>query len=314
MLKPTRALSEMTNFSGELTMVSVAQTDETGVETLINRVGERVRKARNRNGMSRRALSEKSLVSPRYLAQLEAGKGNISIALLQRIACALDFRIEWLLCEDDPWESETLAVADLFRNAAPARRRQVLEILRQHDEIAHRASRICLIGLRGAGKSTLGAMAGAALEVPFVELGSRIEEHCGMPVNEVLALYGQEGYRALESRAVAEIIETCDSVILAVAGGIVTTPDTYAVLLNHFHTIWLKASPQEHMDRVKAQGDLRPMAGNPQAMEQLKAILSSREPQYEKALLKLDTTGRSLKDSLKELLFLINRHVPKPSP
>lgn len=298
-------MGEITNFRGEATPSESRTMGEQEVRNLITRVGERVRKARERKGIPRRVLSEISGVSPRYLAQLEAGEGNISIGLLQRVAIALDHRIEWLMTEDDPWNSEALLVSDLYRSANAETRQRVMQLLRPESAKELRAQRICLIGLRGAGKTTLGQKAGDALNIPFVELNREIEEQSGMPVNEVMAFYGQEGYRKLEAQAVTRVIQTHDSMILAVAGGIVAAPDTYTTLLNRFHTIWIKASPTEHMERVRAQGDTRPMAGNPEAMKELKSILTSREALYEKAEVSLDTTGKPFEESLQELLDLI---------
>lgn len=298
-------MSEITNFRGDVTVQPTETDIESNVQTLILRVGERVRHARERKGIPRRVLSERSGVSPRYLAQLEAGAGNISIGLLQRVATALDHRIEWLVGEDDPWSSDALKVADLFRSSDAARQKSVLDILDPAAEAGQRAQRICLVGLRGAGKSTLGALAAEQLGIAFVELNSEIEDHAGMPVSEVMALYGQEGYRNLEAQAISRIIATHDALILAVAGGIVAEPATYNRLLAHFHTIWLRTSPEEHMARVRAQGDERPMAGNPEAMEQLKSILTSREALYAQAEAQLDTTAQSQARSLEKLLQLI---------
>lgn len=294
-------MSEITNFKGEVTEPDA----DDAVSALILRVGDRVRKARERKGIPRRVLSEISGVSPRYLAQLEGGEGNISIGLLQRVAIALDHRIEWLMGEEDPWTSDALRVADLFRAASGDLRQRVLDMLAPEPIEAMRAHRICLIGLRGAGKSTLGAAVGAAIGVPFVELNREIEEQSGIPVIEVMALYGQEGYRKLEAQALGRIIATYDTVILAVAGGIVAEPETYKTLLANFHTIWVRASPADHMNRVRAQGDTRPMAGNPEAMEQLKSILTSREVLYERALAQLETTGTPPEASIEELISLI---------
>jgi XRE family transcriptional regulator, aerobic/anaerobic benzoate catabolism transcriptional regulator len=299
-------MSEITNFKGESVKAKPDNAIDLTVDELIHTVGVRVRKARELKGLPRRVISEISGVSPRYLAQLEAGEGNISIGLLKRVALALDHRIEWLVGDEDPWTSEVLRVADLYRSAPAATRARVLETLNPDPPESLRAQRVCLIGLRGAGKSTLGALTGQALRVPFVELNREIEDHSGMPVNEVLALYGQEGYRKLESQAIDRVIATHDTMILAVAGGIVAEPDTYKTLLSHFHTIWLKASPDEHMARVRAQGDTRPMAGNPEAMEQLKSILRSREVLYERAEAKLDTSGKPLQQSTDELVKLIH--------
>ncbi|GAA6191191.1 helix-turn-helix transcriptional regulator [Phaeobacter sp. NW0010-22] len=298
-------MAEITNFRGESTPNNPADDAEASVKDLIARVGDRVRKARERRGIPRRVLSEISGVSPRYLAQLEAGEGNISIGLLQRVAVALDHRIEWLVGEDDPWTSDAMRVADLFRVANTEVQQTVLQALNPEPEQVMRAQRICLVGLRGAGKSTLGARLGEVLDVPFVELNAEIEEQSGMPVDEVMALYGQEGYRKLEAQAVSRVIATHETLILAVAGGIVAEPETYKSLLSNFHTIWLRASPAEHMDRVRAQGDERPMAGNPEAMEQLKSILKSREALYDKARAQLDTAGQTIDASLESLLELV---------
>jgi len=298
-------MNEITNFRGDATASEANSLADQEVDALLARVGERVRKARHLKGLPRRVLSEMSGVSPRYLAQLESGSGNISIGLLQRVALALGYRMEWLVTEEDPWSSEALHMAELFLSATKDVRQRVIATLTPQSPEARRAQRICLIGLRGAGKSTLGAMAGAALNIPFVELNRQIEEQSGMPVNEVLALYGQEGYRRLEAQALDRVLSTYESMVLAVAGGIVAEPDTYATLLDRFHTIWIKASPKEHMSRVLAQGDTRPMAGNPEAMDQLKSILSSREALYAKAEARVDTAGRTIEQSLDELLTII---------
>ena len=282
-----------------------ASEADKAVADLIARVGDRVRKARERKGIPRRVLSEISGVSPRYLAQLEAGEGNISIGLLQRVAIALDHRIEWLMGELDPWTSDAARVGELFRLADPAVQDKVLRALMSQSGEGKRAQRICLIGLRGAGKSTLGARAGAALDVPFVELNHEIEAQAGMPVEEVMALYGQEGYRRLEAQALQHVAQTHDRLIMAVAGGIVAEPETYSALLAQFHTIWVRTSADEHMSRVRAQGDERPMAGNPEAMQQLRSILTSREALYDRAQAQLDTSGHQVEASLAALLALI---------
>ena len=285
----------------------LAGASELSEDDFVRMVGERVRMARARRGISRKVLSELSGVSQRYLAQLEGGQGNISIALLKRIAVALDHRIEWLVGEDDPWNSDALRVAALFRAATVEQKRRVLALLDPDNAGEQRGRRIALIGLRGAGKSTLGRLAAAARDIPFVELNAEIEATSGMPVNELMALYGQEGYRRLERQAVERIAAAHDSVILAVAGGIVSEPDTFNFLLRHFHTIWLKAKPEEHMSRVRKQGDTRPMAGNPAAMDELKTILTSRESLYAQSGAQVDTSGKDVEDSLADLLETIER-------
>lgn len=298
-------MDEITNFRGEVVPDERLTPREGDVDAFVAAVGERVRKARERKGIARRVLSELSGVSQRYLAQLESGGGNISIALLYKVANALDHRVEWLVGEEDPWNSEAARVADFYRQATTEQRQRVMQILDPGRPAQLRRQRICLIGLRGAGKSTLGRLLGKEMSVPFIELNRDIEEQSGMPVSELMALYGQEGYRRLERQAVERVVATSDAVVLAVAGGIVSEPETYGFLLRNFHTIWLKASPEEHMNRVRGQGDERPMAGNPKAMEELKSILTSREVLYAKAESIVNTSGKSVEDSLKDLMTTI---------
>lgn len=299
-------MSEIATFGGHVTKLDNASEMERQVDALLSQVGDRVRKARERKGISRRVLSEMSGVSPRYLAQLEAGSGNISIGLLKRVSHALDHKIEWLVGTEDPWSSENLRIAELFSKADRTTQEAVLQTLSPVPTAANKAARVCLIGLRGAGKSTLGRMAADRLDVPFLELNKDIALYGGMPIDEILALYGQEGYRKLEASALDRVVENYDRMILAVAGGIVAEPETYKTLLSRFHTVWLKASPDEHMDRVRAQGDERPMAGNADAMDQLKSILTSREALYAEADAHLDTSGKQLDTAFSDLLTLLD--------
>ncbi len=285
------------------------------INAFIRTVGERVRQSRQRKGISRRALAELSGVSQRYLAQLESGSGNISIALLYKVAHALGHPVDGFVGDEDPQESETVEMVRLFRSADSTERKRVLDILHSGHARLTRRHRICLIGVRGAGKSTLGKMVGDALSMPFVELNGDIEEQSGMPVDEVIALYGQEGLRRLERQALERIVSTTDDVIVAVAGGIVSEPQAYDFLLQNFHTVWLKATPEEHMNRVRAQGDYRPMAGNPKAMEELQSILTSREALYGKADRTVSTSDKSVKESLRDVLSEVEsfREPPLPS-
>lgn len=276
---------------------------EDSADPLLQRVGRIVRAARTAQGMPRRVLSEASGVSPRYLAQLEGGQGNISLALLHRIARALDLRVADLV--SDPQGEEERRLVALFRQADRATRESVLHRLEVAADLPDRAQRICLIGLRGAGKSTLGRRAGEALGVPFVELNKDIEAQGGMPVSEIMALYGAEGYRQLEAEAVRRVAARNSRLILAVAGGIVSEADTYSTLLARYHTIWLKAEPEEHMARVRAQGDNRPMDGQPRAMDQLCTLLDARSAEYARADARLDTSGKTEDQSLKAILKLI---------
>ncbi len=275
------------------------------VDALLARVGARVRQARDARGLPRRVLSDLSGVSPRHLAQLEAGTGNISLALLQRVARALDVPLEHLVGADDPWTSDVVRAAGLFRAASPEVQAQALALLGAAGPEGGRAQRICLVGLRGAGKSTLGRMASAALDAPFVELNEEVARRAGMPVPEIMALYGPEGYRQLEADALEQVVAGHARLILAVGGGIVAEAATYTRLLATFHCIWIKAAPEDHMSRVRAQGDMRPMAGHPEAMAQLKAILRAREALYARAHAVLDTAGATEDQSRSDLLTLI---------
>lgn len=295
-------MSELARFHGQALPVS---EDADTVDAFLARVGERVRDARGRKSLSRKVVSERSGVSERYLAQLEGGYGNISIVLLRRVARALDIPIEWLICEEDPWASEIIPVMSLYRQATEEQRARVLQILDPEPAELRRARRVTLIGLRGAGKSTLGRLAADALGVPFLELNEEIEQASGMPVSELMALYGNEGYRRLEQQAVERVAATHEQVVLAVAGGIVSEPATYDFLLRHFHAIWLRARPEEHMARVRGQGDERPMAGNPSAMEELKGILTSREALYARAEAQVNTSGRTLEESVQDVVRTI---------
>jgi XRE family aerobic/anaerobic benzoate catabolism transcriptional regulator len=302
-------MGEIVTFSGQVTPArQESGLDDPKVERLLASVGERVRSARARTGMSRRMLAEKSGVSQRYLAQLESGQGNISIGLLLKIAAALDFCLEWLVAEEDPWTSEIVLISSLLRSATRLQRERVLEILLPENPKLKRASRIAFIGLRGAGKSTLGRLVAAELGLPFKELNEDIEEASGMPAGEVMALYGPEGYRHLERQSLERIVATHDRAVLAVAGGIVSQPEAFNYLLRNFHTIWLKAQPEEHMARVRGQGDERPMAGNPNAMAELRNILTSREALYARAEAHVDTSQATLKESLDAVLGAIARH------
>lgn len=274
--------------------------------TLLGRLGRNVREIRRQKSYSREALAALSGISLRYLAELEAGRGNMSLALIERLASALECDVIDLLREQSAPPDEFARLRDYFILASPEIRKAAIAFLSGGEAGAMRAKRIALIGLRGAGKSSLGKMLGKRLAVPFVELNSQIESEAGMPISEIIALYGQEGYRRLEADALEAITRAHERVILAVAGGIVSEAATYARLLSHFHTIWLRATPEEHMERVRAQGDERPMKGNPAAMEKLRSILTSREALYGQALATLDTSGSTPEQSAKELAELIN--------
>lgn len=281
---------------------------EATVEALIIQVGARVLAARKSKRFSRRELSERSGVSPRYLSQLEAGEGNISIGLLQRLAVALELGMDELVSNDSGLSKDIARVVSRYRSADAPTRAHVFRILDPERLRESKAERICLIGLRGAGKSTLGAKLSQQLDIPFIELNAEIERSAGIPISEIIAMYGQEGFRTLESETLQSIIAANERLVLAAAGGLVEQPNSFSEVLSRFHTIWLKADPTEHMERVRAQGDLRPMAGNPRAMAQLREILMARESHYKQAQCHLDTSGKTVDESTDELLELIDSH------
>lgn len=299
-------MDEIVTFGGRVTATDVPGEDATQrVTELMSSVGERVRIARTRIGLSRRVLSEKSGVSQRYLAQLEGGRGNISIALLMRIALALGLDISLLVAPEDPWTSDIGTLSTLLRRATREQRERVASILDPDHPGLKRGGRIALIGLRGAGKSTIGALAAAQLNLPFLELNEEIETASGIAVHEVIALYGQEGYRHLEHQALECLAATRDTLMVAVAGGIVSQPETFNYLLQNYHTIWLKAEPEDHMTRVRAQGDERPMAGNPDAMLELRNILKSREALYARAAACVNTSGMTTSDTVARVISTV---------
>ena len=276
----------------------------------LEQLGRRVRRIRGERGLSRKALAHYAEVSERYLAQLESGQGNISILLLRRIGGALERPLAELVAEEGEGAEDIAAILAILGRATPDERRRAraaIAGLGGRGAERSQAGRVALIGLRGAGKSTLGRQVAADLGLAFVELNDRIAEASGLAVAEIFNLYGPEGYRRLERRCLQQVIETEERVVLASGGGIVSDPATYDLLLRGFFTVWLRAAPEEHMDRVRAQGDLRPMAGNAEAMDDLKLILSSRESLYARADAQLDTSGQSAETSRLALTELLGR-------
>jgi XRE family aerobic/anaerobic benzoate catabolism transcriptional regulator len=266
-------------------------------------LGRRVRDIRERRGMSRKVLARAADVSERYLGQLEGGTGNISVMLLRRIAGALNATLAELLAPEAD-ESVERRLIRRFLERMPAHRLEhvIFRLMREfgHEEAARR-KRIALVGLRGAGKSTLGQLLAKDMNVPFIELNSEIRRDAGLPLAEVFALYGQSGYRRIERRSLERVLKENDRAVISIGGGVVAEEETFDVLLNNCFTVWLRAAPEEHMARVLAQGDLRPMAGSEEAMEDLKRILAAREPLYGKADAIVDTSGETPEASLAKL-------------
>ena len=278
---------------------------ETGTQdaAFLARLGERIRAARDRRALSRKALSEDSGVSERYLAELEAGRGNISILLLRQVGRSVELPLSDLLRESDDTPADLALIQEFLQRLPKQRlarvRAQLLREFGGHSE--ERGGRIALLGLRGAGKSTLGQALATELKAPFIELDLEIEREAGTSLSEIFLMYGQPGYRRYEYRCLERILENRSRCVIATGGSIVSEPATFDLLLASCFTVWLKAAPEEHMSRVIAQGDMRPMAGNMQAMDDLKRILDSRAALYGQADTVVDTAGRSVKQSLKDL-------------
>ena len=272
-------------------------------------LGHRVRRMRALHGMSRKVLAEASGISERYIAQLENGLGNASVLLLRRVAKATGVALEDLVADTS---LETASLRELLRTAskdAVERAKAVLRGETEQDTLSSprdRLDHIALIGLRGAGKSTLGRLAADRLGWTFIELNREIEHEGGFSIAEVFKLYGQEGYRRLEFKALRKISARRGPMILATGGGIVSEPITFELLLSSFFTIWITASPEEHMARVREQGDLRPMTNERAAMDELRTILSSREPLYARASAVVDTAGQSIDAAVNQILSIVN--------
>jgi len=269
----------------------------------LQKLGERVRDARARRGMTRRILARDSGVSERYLAQLETGQGNISVLLLRQIGAALGIPLNDLLRDDDNQPVELTLIQQFLQRLPKQRLARIrAQLLRDFGSPpADRGKRIALIGLRGAGKSTLGTALARKLDVPFVELDQEIERDAGISLSEIFLLYGQQGYRRYERRCLERVIEGHERCVIATGGSIVSEPATYDLLLSTCFTVWLKAAPEEHMARVVAQGDTRPMAGNARSMEDLRRILDGRGMLYGQADATVDTAAQTVEQSLRAL-------------
>jgi len=233
-------------------------------------LGDRVRAWRSEQRITRKALAAASGVSERYLAQLEAGEGNISVLLLRKVARAMGVPVETLVREERPAEKS-----------------------------------IALLGLRGAGKSTLGEKLAESLDIPFVELDKEVEREAGAELGEVFAMYGQDAFRRFERRALERVLAQHERAVIATGGSLVTDAGTYKLLRDRCTCVWLKASPEEHMSRVIAQGDMRPFKGRSAALDEIRQLLADRERLYGRADLVLDTSGKSARSSLTQLLSLV---------
>ena len=271
-------------------------------------LGDRVRELRARRGMTRRILAKDSGVSERYLAQLEGGHGNASLLILRQIAGALDVPLEALVAGAPEPPADLSHAVELLRRLGPEQLGEARALLQrtygQADDAARRG-RIALIGLRGAGKTTVGKLLAERLGVPFIELDREIERESGVSLATIFDFYGQAGFRRMERRCLDRIVEEQSRFVLATGGSIVSEPATFERLLDACWTVWLRAAPAEHMQRVVAQGDMRPMAGNRESMADLQRILTGREPFYRRADAEVDTSARTVAEALEALIAAV---------
>lgn len=278
-------------------------TDEITLEELTSAVGDCVRSIRSRRGLTRKNLAHHSEVSERYLAQLERGTANISLALLSRIAKALGVRICNLLPEEEESCIKYPPLGELIDTFTIETQEKAYHLLR--GTLSERMSNyrgIALVGLRGGGKSTLGQALAKHFQVPFVRLQNVISQLAGMDMGELISLTGQGVYRQLELQALQQTMADYRHVVIETGGSLISEPETYRVLRDHFYTVWVRALPEDHMNRVIEQGDMRPMAGNQQAMDDLKLILEERDTDYRLSDHQILTSGHTIEESLEQLI------------
>ena len=292
--------------------VPAAREETQSAAAFLAAIGREVRRHRAKRGMTRRQLAQASLASERYLAQIESGAGNPSVSVLRAIAQALDLPVAALLPEPAVRPAALDGIADLLAQIPPGELPALakdIEARLARSAGADRGRRVALIGLRGAGKSTLGRMLARHLGWPFIELDRRVEDDYGASIPDLIEMAGTATFRRHERSALERVIAEHDAAVITTAGGIVASPESYALLLRRTHTVWIKARPEEHMSRVMAQGDFRPMAQNRQAMADLVAILEARRADYARAEAQLDTTGDSVEQSFAKLLQIVTAQV-----
>ena len=292
-----------------------SQTAERDGSEYLRLLGDSVRAARARRGMTRKMLAKDSGVSERFLAQLESGTGNASILVLRQISAALNLPLDAMLPGADPQAQELEAALELLRGLDPANLTKAHELLRVEFSllVSRRNERIALIGLRGAGKSTIGKLLGENLGLAFFELDRLIEHESGLSLSMIFDMYGQSGFRRFERRCLEDLLKRENRFVLATGGSLVSEPATYDRLLATCYTIWLKATPQEHMSRVIEQGDMRPMAQNPEAMSDLERILAERNLLYGKADATISTSSQTVQQVLERCVESVGRVIDSPA-
>ncbi len=295
----------------------VPQSDAAQTAAFLDAVGREVRKNRAKRGMTRRQLAQASATSERYLAQIESGAGNPSVSVLRAIANALDLHPAALLPASGARTAELGAIHDLLAQVPEKDLSLVAKEIAARLTLragTDRARRIALVGLRGAGKSTLGRMLAEHLGWPFIELDKRVEEDYGASIPDLIEMAGTATFRRQERGALERVVAEHEAAVITTAGGIVSSPETYALLLRGAHTVWIKARPEEHMSRVMAQGDFRPMAQNRGAMADLVAILDARHADYARADAQLDTSGEAVDRSFAKLLRIVTPWLGQDAP
>ena len=289
---------------------SVLPSDKDPRDPFLIALGERLKLLRARRGLTRKALAQLADVSERHVANVESGVGNASIQFLRQLSLVLNCSLAEMIGDETASSPDWLMIREILRGRSEdelAKARAVLgELFESPTSEASRRRRIALVGLRGAGKSTLGRLLAEHWHVPFFELSGVIEQMAGCSIAEIHALYGQAAYRRYEQRALEDVIQHQPQAVIATPGGIVSEPATFNFLLSHCYTVWLRASPEEHMSRVLAQGDSRPMSGNREAMDDLRRILDSRAQFYSKADCLFDTGRGDVRASLAELLRILD--------
>jgi XRE family aerobic/anaerobic benzoate catabolism transcriptional regulator len=290
---------------------------DAGAQAFAAAVGRLVRMGRAKRGMTRRQLAQGSGASERYLAQIESGQGNPSVIVLKSIADALDVPIVELLPHDSARTAALDHIIDLLGRLPPATLPAIAELIENRAAArtaGDRGRRIALVGLRGAGKSTLGRLLASELGVPFIELNRIIEQDYGATIPDLIEMSGLATFRRYERSCLERVVQEHEAAVIATAGGIVSNPDTYALLLQRAHTVWIKARPEEHMSRVMEQGDFRPMAQNREAMADLVAILDARRADYARAEAELDTAGDTVEQSFAKLVPVARRWMSNAKP
>jgi XRE family aerobic/anaerobic benzoate catabolism transcriptional regulator len=281
------------------------------VDPFAAEVGRLMRLCRAKRGMTRRQLAQGSGASERYLAQIEGGQGNPSVIMLKSIAEALDVPVVELLPRTTGRAAAMTHILDLLGRMPPSELPAVADLIEARAEqavVSDRAGRIALVGLRGAGKSTLGQRLALELGCPFIELDRLVEQEYGARIPDLIEIAGVATFRRYERACLERVIADNEAAVIAAAGGIVANAETYALLLRRSHTVWIKARPDEHMSRVMQQGDFRPMAQNREAMTDLVAILEARSPDYARAEAELETSGDTVEQSFAKLMRIVERY------